>query len=156
MILMIFSNPYNTLLGAVIGLARATEGNEDLITKSTHQALLKALTLSPDAPETTISEIRMLVREEKRKLVPNCFDCAMPCGRTDDFDPQVLLKEDTLIYSAKMELLQTLRTLAPNMDTSAITLPHFYQSLCFIGYDYVTTEQIQKLKAAVLCKNDSL
>lgn len=153
---MTFSNPYNTLLGAVIGLARATEGNEDLITESTHRALLTALTLPPDAPETTISEIRTLVREEKRKLVPNCFDCAMPCGRTDDFDLQMLLKEEAHIYSAKLELLQTLRTLSQTMDIPASILPHFYQSLCFIGYDYVTAEQIQRLKETVLRKNDGL
>ncbi len=137
---------YDMLAGTLIGLARATEGNEDLVTESTHRAMLNALSLAPDADENTLSETITLLREEKRKLVPGCFDCAMPCGRTSDFDMRALANEEKSLRIAKYELLAQLRTLATHTRPSSQTIPYFYEALCFIGYDYATVEQIQNIK----------
>jgi len=140
---------YDTLMGIIVGLARATEGNEDLMTESTHRAMLGALSMEDDEKEEAIIEMISAVREEKRKLVPNCFDCAMPCGRTSDFDLRELSLEEESLRTAKLELLSDLRSLAKSTDISSPKIPCFYEALCFIGYNCATTEQIQRLKEKI-------
>lgn len=136
---------FDTLMGAIIGLARATEGNEDLITESTHRTMQDALAMAIDADETSLFDMLDRIRDEKRKLVPNCFDCAMPCGRTSDFDMNMLANETPTLQKAKIELLALLQALAKNAPLDAQTMRIFYQALNFIGYDGATTEQIYKL-----------
>lgn len=83
------------LLSALIGLARATEGNEELVTEETGQLLFQGLSMVLTEEENTtdsneqshrLAELLADIREEKKRLVPNCFDCASPCGRTADYD----------------------------------------------------------------------
>lgn len=136
---------FDTLMGAIIGLARATEGNEDLITESTDRTTQDALAMEIDADETSLFDMLDRIRDEKRKLVPNCFDCAMPCGRTSDFDMNMLANETPALQKAKIELLALLQALAKNAPLDAQTMRIFYQALNFIGYDGATTEQIYKL-----------
>ena len=136
---------FDTLRGAIIGLARATEGNEDLITESTNRTMQDALAMEIDADETALFDMLDRIRDEKRKLVPNCFDCAMPCGRTSDFDMNMLANETPTLQKAKIELLALLQALAKNAPLDAQTMRIFYQALNFIGYDSATTEQIYKL-----------
>ena len=136
---------FDTLMGAIIGLARATEGNEDLITESTDRTMQDALAMAIDADETALFDMLDRIRDEKRKLVPNCFDCAMPCGRTSDFDMNMLANETPALQKAKIELLALLQALAKNAPLDAQTMRIFYQALNFIGYDGATTEQIYKL-----------
>ena len=136
---------FDTLMGAIIGLARATEGNEDLITESTDRTMQDALAMAIDADETALFDMLDRIRDEKRKLVPNCFDCAMPCGRTSDFDMNMLANETPALQKAKIELLALLQSLAKNAPLDAQTMRIFYQALNFIGYDGATTEQIYKL-----------
>ena len=136
---------FDTLMGAIIGLARATEGNEDLITESTDRTMQDALAMAIDADETALFDMLDRIRDEKRKLVPNCFDCAMPCGRTSDFDMNMLANETPTLQKAKIELLALLQALAKNAPLDAQTMRIFYQALNFIGYDGATTEQIYKL-----------
>ena len=136
---------FDTLMGAIIGLARATEGNEDLITESTDRTTQDALAMEIDADETALFDMLDRIRDEKRKLVPNCFDCAMPCGRTSDFDMNMLANETPALQKAKIELLALLQALAKNAPLDAQTMRIFYQALNFIGYDGATTEQIYKL-----------
>ena len=136
---------FDTLMGAIIGLARATEGNEDLITESTDRTTQDALAMEIDADETALFDMLDRIRDEKRKLVPNCFDCAMPCGRTSDFDMNMLANETPTLQKAKIELLALLQALAKNAPLDAQTMRIFYQALNFIGYDGATTEQIHKL-----------
>lgn len=136
---------FDTLMGAIIGLARATEGNEDLITESTDRTTQDALAMEIDADEISLFDMLDRIRDEKRKLVPNCFDCAMPCGRTSDFDMNMLANETPALQKAKIELLALLQSLAKNAPLDAQTMRIFYQALNFIGYDGATTEQIYKL-----------
>ena len=69
------------LIGKLIGLARATEGNEHLLSDSIF-SLIK-VSLSGDGKD---EELIKLCDDEKRKLVPDCFSCMCPCGRTSDYD----------------------------------------------------------------------
>lgn len=86
------------LLSALIGLARATEGNEELVTEETAKLLFQGLSMvmqgepeqaaakDANASAHCMTELFTKLREEKKRLVPNCFDCAAPCGRTADYD----------------------------------------------------------------------
>lgn len=83
------SEPVKELAGRLIGLARATEGNEHMITESTAPALVEGLVAlsEQDQPDREMVAAMMdILREEKRKLVPDCFLCAAPCGRTADYE----------------------------------------------------------------------
>lgn len=86
------------LLGRLIGLARAVEGNEDKVTGSTAELFAEALT----APGADIFD---RIEAEKRRLVPDCFVCESPCGRTDDYDAAGLSGESADIRAAKAVLL---------------------------------------------------
>lgn len=76
------------LIGKLIGLARATEGNEHLIRESLF-TLIRA-SLSQDIDDKKLIE---LCNEEKKYLVPDCFSCMCPCGRTSDYDIEELEEE---------------------------------------------------------------
>ncbi|MBR6684279.1 MAG: hydroxylamine reductase, partial [Firmicutes bacterium] len=72
------------LFGALIGLSRATFGNEDLITPSTFAVVVEGLS-SGELDADQISDLIRRVNEEKYKLVPSCFYCSSPCGRTSNY-----------------------------------------------------------------------
>ena len=76
------------LIGKLIGLARATEGNEHLIRESLF-TLIRA-SLSQEIDEKKLIK---LCDEEKKYLVPDCFSCMCPCGRTSDYDIEELEEE---------------------------------------------------------------
>ena len=90
------------LLGELIGLARAVEGNEDLLTGETAAVFAEAL-VSPG--EGTVGKILA----EKRRLVPDCFSCQNPCGRTDAYDTGRLAEEPDEVRAAKELLLERAR-----------------------------------------------
>ena len=69
------------LLGALIGLARAISGNEDLITDTTDQLVLEALTaIHPQyAKETShLSQLLVTVAEKKSASSPTALSAVTP------------------------------------------------------------------------------
>lgn len=100
------------LMGALIGLARATDGNEHLITESATAAVVESLAAPEDAGVQTLEALLERVGEEKRKMVPNCFSCASPCGRTSDYDLSRLNLASEEVASLKRELLRGIRKIA--------------------------------------------
>ena len=76
---------YEELFGEMISIARITDGNEHLITPDS-TALLR-LCLSRMASGT--ADTQVLAKEilaQKQKMVPDCFRCANPCGKTFPYD----------------------------------------------------------------------
>ena len=109
------SKLHDKLMGALIGLARATEGNEDLITETTNKVMMEGLSFAITNAECSCNEITELiqrVQEEKRKLVPNCFSCTASCGRNDDYDMQTLRTADKDIRALKFLILLTVQSIA--------------------------------------------
>ena len=93
------------LLGALIGLARATDGNTHP-TESTWRIMREGLAAAGGGlPAEKSGELTERVREEKRKLVPRCSVCASPCGRNRDHDLTELLREPPELRSLKALLL---------------------------------------------------
>lgn len=102
------------LTGALIGLARAADGNMDL-PQDTYQTILEGLfttvtnvSFDNDAITAMINKIHA----EKQKLVPDCFTCAAPCGRTDDYDMRQIWDANEDIRSLKSLILFGIRGMA--------------------------------------------
>ena len=96
------------LTGALIGLARATEGNEHMISDTTAAVIVEGLfaTLTNvDFDNDALLAIKERVQIEKRKLVPNCFTCTSSCGRNNDHDMRKLWEADEDVRSLKSLML---------------------------------------------------
>lgn len=111
------------LTGALIGLARATEGNEHLISSTSTAVVVEGLYAAiPNGVYEDAALKRLLerVEEEKRKMVPNCFECASPCGRTSGYNMAKLWDEEEEIRALKEKLLHTLRETAACIFRGAV------------------------------------
>ncbi len=138
------------LTGALIGLARATEGNETLVSASTDQAVLEGLfaTLTNvNFDNEAIAALIKRVNEEKEKLVPNCASCASPCGRNNDYDMRNLWTADADIRSLKSLILFGIRGMAAYAYHAAVlgytdkdVNRFFYKALFSIGMDWGMNE----------------
>ena len=101
------------LTGALIGLARAADTN--VPTASTHRAVIEGLftTLTNvNFNEETVRRQIDMVRREKAALTPDCGACACPCGRTDEYDMNLLWEANEDIRSLKSLILFGLRGMA--------------------------------------------
>lgn len=78
-------HPYEPLLGELISIARIADGNSHLITPET-TALLRHCLAEIGAGTEEQMVLCGKVLEQKRKMVPDCFVCANPCGKTFPFD----------------------------------------------------------------------
>lgn len=129
------------LVGALIGLSRAVDNNEHLITPDTNAALLRALTAATPAEcEAALTALQ----QQKRLLVPNCFDCASPCGRTADCDFPALLDAAPDARDARLSLLDALRALARAQSTPTPDACAFlYRGLFALGTETYTPADLQ-------------
>ena len=75
-----------SLVGRLVGLVRAAEGNEDLVDAGTMDLIREALA----DDDSRIVDLEARIAAEKRRLAPDCITCAVKCGRTDDWDPSSL------------------------------------------------------------------
>ena len=103
------------LTGALIGLARATEGNEQLVTEEMNQLVLEGLFTTITNVNFNDETLKLLIdkiEETKKKLVPNCFTCSDSCGRNNDFDMSTLWTTDEDIRSLKSLILFGIRGMA--------------------------------------------
>ena len=128
-------NDGEKLVSALIGLVRAMEGNENLVTNDTERLILDALatlydgSLNKRSLEYFISEIR----REKNRLCPACSLCAMPCGRTSDYDMSNLKKNGEEIREKKLEVLSKIEKTAKHGGKENNKL--LYKALYYIGLD---------------------
>ena len=102
------------LTGALIGLARTTDGNTQP-TESTYKLLIKGLfttITNVNFNERTLNALIDEVHAEKEKLVPRCSECGAPCGRNDDYDMAKIWDADEDIRSLKSLILFGIRGMA--------------------------------------------
>lgn len=103
------------LTGALIGLARATEGNEQLVTEEMNQLVLEGLFTTITNVNFNDETLKLLIdkiEDTKKKLVPNCFTCFDSCGRNNNFDMNTLWTTDEDIRSLKSLILFGIRGMA--------------------------------------------
>ena len=103
------------LTGTLIGLARATEGNEILVTEATDRLVIEGLfttVTNVNFNNDTISSLIEKIEEEKECLVPKCYCCASACGRNNNYDMNELWNADEDIRSLKSLILFGIRGVA--------------------------------------------
>lgn len=131
------------LTGALIGIARAVDGNEHLISVSTDKIVREGLAAAlphADWKEDSLSDLIRRAEEEKRKLIPLCYECASPCGKNNNYDMGRLYTAEEDICSLKLLLLSGIRSMAAYACRAAALgrTDHeadrfFYQALFVIG-----------------------
>ncbi len=102
------------LTGALIGLARATEGTA-VPTQTTYQVMLEGLfttITNVSFDNDAINNMMKKVREEKGKLVQSCSRCQTPCGKNDEYDMNDLWNDNEDIRSLKSLILFGIRGMA--------------------------------------------
>ena len=109
---------YEILFGEMISLARITDGNEHLITPSS-TALLRQCLREIRSAEAKTDILCQQIEAEKRKMVPDCFQCANPCGKTFPFSLDELPEGE--IRSLKYAILDAL---CQNPDVEESLLYH--------------------------------
>lgn len=108
------------LLGALVGLARASESKG--IVESAGIALVDGLSMvygdlaqnDGCATESSPAVTQMIekLHVEKAIMAPDCAACQYPCGRTADYDMAETLEASEALRNAKLELLSLLGALA--------------------------------------------
>ena len=131
------------LTGALIGLARATEGNEQLVTEEMNQLVLEGLFTTITNVNFNDETLKLLIdkiEDTKKKLVPNCFTCSDSCGRNNDFDMSTLWTTDEDIRSLKSLILFGIRGMAAYAYHASVLgytdetiSKFFYKALLAIG-----------------------
>ena len=102
------------LTGALIGLARATEGNPD-VNEGTWRLVIEGLFTTVTNVNFSEGDIRAMlhrVQAEKARLVPDCARCQSPCGHNDDYDLARLWTEEEDLRSLKSLILFGIRGMA--------------------------------------------
>ena len=103
------------LIGALIGLARATDGNT-VRTEETGRLMRAGLAaLRKNAHQTLVEKIHA----EKRILAPDCATCGAPCGKTADYDIKQWKNEAEPVQEQKWLLLKRLVEVAVACSDSA-------------------------------------
>lgn len=103
------------LTGALIGLARAAEGNEHLVNEEMNQLVLEGLfttVTNVNFNDETLKILIYKIENAKKKLVPNCFTCSGSCERNDNFDMNTLWTTDEDVRSLKSLILFGIRGMA--------------------------------------------
>lgn len=133
------------LTGALIGLARATNGGADL-TETVCKVIIEGLfatVTNVNFDDEAILKLLDRVHSEKNNLVPNCGSCVSPCGRTGDYDMQELWTANEDIRSLKSLILFGIRGVAAYayhamaLGYTDDELNHFFcKALFAIGEDW--------------------
>ena len=108
------ANLQDALTGALIGLARATDGNEK-VTKDTWHLMASALFATLTNVNFSAEDIARFtdrVHTETARLVPDCSCCQNPCGHNADYDMQKLWTAQEDIRSLKSLILFGIRGMA--------------------------------------------
>ena len=122
------------LLGELIGLARATDGNEHLINSSATAVIRE--TLSAVCREAAdLDGLAEKIRIEKQKMVPDCFVCANPCGRTSPCDLSLI--PNGPVRMLKYALLEALCLFGETVEEKLL-----YHALVAVGIEDFEAEDL--------------
>lgn len=135
------------LLGALIGLARATFGNEYNLTDETAAIVISGLiaALAEDADTSEVAHLFERAAREKHRLVPGCATCAYPCGRTSDCEMPLVWRAAEDICALKRQLLRDLAVIAAYVYKKSVSgytnqqiNDLIYRALFAVGEDWDT------------------
>ena len=134
------------LTGALIGLAHAAQGNEDLLTAETDCLIMEGLfatVTNVNFDENSIQRLIDRVAAEKMRIVPDCAVCQHSCGRNDDYDMELLWTTNEDIRSLKSLILFGVRGMAAYAYHAAVlgytdaeVNAFFYKALRAVGDEW--------------------
>lgn len=140
------------LTGTLIGLARATDGNEHLISASSTAVMIEGLFATLTNVNFDNEAIQKLIDRaiaEKQKMVPDCIICASPCGKTNTYNMDKLWNADPDVRSLKSLILFGIRGVAAYAYHAAVLGYHdkvvddfFYKALIAVGMDDFGMEEL--------------
>ena len=143
------------LTGALIGLARAVDGNEDLVTEKTDALMIESLFMTLTNVNFDDGRIQAQidrVHREQGRMIPRCAVCASPCGRNEDYNMEQLWQAEENIRSLKSLLLFGLRGMAAYAYhamvlgyTDNTVNQFFYEALMQIGLDLTMEELLPEV-----------
>ena len=109
----------DVLLGALVGLARSTVNEPK--TEDTDHVLAAGLRLAakPEADTTALERMRNIVETEKHRVAPNCANCTMRCGNTDNYDLARLWNAPAKVRTLKLRMLRCVFQLAQGRPDAA-------------------------------------
>ena len=128
------ANLQDALTGALIGLARATDGNEK-VTKDTWHLMASALFATLTNVNFSAEDIERFtndVHAETARLVPDCSCCQSPCGHNADYDMQKLWTAQEDIRSLKSLILFGIRGMAAYRTTRSCSAMRMKKSAAFL------------------------
>lgn len=131
------------LLGELVGLARATVGNEHLISEPVTGIIVEILAANVFT-EGQYAGYSAKIDEAKRKMVPDCFLCANPCGRTAALDWRTLEEEPEEVQAVKFSIFQELQKIAVsprNWEQDQ----KLYRGLVILGLEGYSPEELSSL-----------
>lgn len=128
------------LIGELIGIARATDGNEHLISARSTALLREALSVSLNG-EAELRAYLSRAEEVKRAMVPDCFLCANPCGRTAAFDLSELESLNSEECEAKQRILIGLINSNPATPETAL-----YRGLIALGMEGLSPDALKSIE----------
>lgn len=129
------------LIAALVGLARAAEGNEDILTQDSHKLITDCLLASEIDTEKLLGKID----EEKRRLIPMCYGCSSPCGKNSSWNLTAFEKEPEELRRVKEDIILALRGIAKAELPHEKITPYILKALYFIGLDSWTAEGLKPL-----------
>ena len=156
-------NPLNDqLLGALVGLSRASESKE--ISESAGKTLVEGLILAHNleatsdlANETDILAMIDCLHEAKNQMAPDCAACQYPCGRTFDYEMEEIYSASEPLRDAKLLLLYRLGQIAACLSVSQKQeIRQFLSDALFQISCTYTAEQLAEplAKAEAILQND--
>ena len=89
------------LVGALIGLVRATDGAVHM-TDDTYNIIIEGLNTSDISLGCSDADIEKMITKahaDKHAIVPDCSVCGAPCGRTADYDWESVYRENDSNYA---------------------------------------------------------
>ena len=94
---------HDQLLSKLVGIARATDGNEHLINAGATAAIAEGLCLLENGDDCKVRKVMERIQVEKRNMIPDCFLCASPCGKNADLDLSQLLSDPPDVSGMKQD-----------------------------------------------------
>ena len=131
------------LLGELVGLARATDGNEHLITETVTEMIAEILRANV-CSESGYHAYSGKIDAAKQEMVPDCFLCANPCGRTSALDLKKIKGESQQIQETKLAILGKIRTIS-SVERSREDDLKLYRGLVILGLEGYSPEELTAL-----------
>ena len=138
------------LAGRLIGIARVVDGNAFLITPALTALVTESLVAVQPGYGNADTLVQLLERTEaeKRSLVPNCFTCAAPCGKNNDYDLRSMQNAPEEVRSLKNRILSRIQEMAVRAGGKPVEEDMerlLYRALFAVGMDDWGREELQPI-----------